>query len=107
MKLIPKTKFEVHRDLVASGIFKRVTQEAIAEAIQVNQGTVSRIATGDFKLVNKSVIALCKYAKISTVKATGTARLRSLVASAQAVNDPEKRKLADIIELAADLLARP
>lgn len=107
MELVQKTPLEVHRDLVASGVFKRATQEVVAEAIGVDQGTVSRIANGDFKRVNKSVIAVCKYAKISTVRATGTEKLRSLMASAQAVNDPEKRKLVDIIGLAVDLLERP
>lgn len=107
MELIQKTPLEVHRDLVASGVFKEMTQEVLAGAIGINQGTISRIANGDFKRVNKSVIAVCKYAKISTVRATGTEGLRSLVASAQNVNDPEKRKLADIIGLAVDLLGRP
>ncbi|RRJ96406.1 XRE family transcriptional regulator [Opitutaceae bacterium TAV4] len=107
MKLMQKTPTEVHRDLLASGVFDRATQESIAVAIGVNQGTISRIENGDFKRVNKTVRALCKYAKVSNVRTTGTEQLLSLVASAKAVDDPEKRKLVHIIGLAVDLLGRP
>lgn len=107
MNLVQKTPLELHRDLVASGVFGRVTQSVIAKIIGVDQGTVSRIANGDFKRVNKSVIAVCRYAKISTVRSAGTEGLGSLMASAQTVNDPDKRKLVDIIRLATDLLERP
>jgi transcriptional regulator with XRE-family HTH domain len=107
MQLIQKSAPEIHRDLVASGVFERVTQSAMAQAIGVNQGTISRIANGEFKRVNKSVLNVCRYAQISTVRASNITRLRSLVTSAEAVNDPEKRKLMDIIRLAVDLLERP
>lgn len=106
MKLAEKTTLEIHRELTASGVFIRNTQAVIAQTISVDQGTISRIANGDFKRVNKSVRAVCKYAKISTVKSSGTAELRSLVASAATLSDPEKRKLAGIIGLAVDLLER-
>lgn len=107
MELIQKSPLELHRELVASGVFEGATQKAIAKELKIDQGTVSRIANGDFKRVNKSVIAVCKYAKISLIRATNTEGLRSLVSSAKKLNDPEKRKLADIIGLAVDLLERP
>jgi hypothetical protein len=106
MNLAEKSALEIHRELAASGIFTRNTQTVIAKALKVDQGTISRIANGDFKRVNKSVRAVCKYAQISTMKSSRTAELRSLVHSAATSSDPEKRKLAGIIGLAMDLLER-
>lgn len=104
MKLVAKTPLEIHRNLLASGVFRNQTQKTIAQALKVNQGTVSRIAAGRFKRVNKSVIAVCKYAGVNTVKTRDAKQLRLLLASRVRLSDPEKRKLADIIGLAVDLL---
>jgi transcriptional regulator with XRE-family HTH domain len=106
MKLVQKSPLEIHRELMASGLFRKETQSLIAERINVNQGTVSRIASGNFRRLNKSVRAICKYAKIETTKTSGMKQLRSLLASGSLVGDPEKRKLVDIIGLAVDLLER-
>jgi hypothetical protein len=107
MRLVQKTASEIHRDLVASGIFLRATQKMIAVKIGVNQGTISRIQNGNFRRVNKTVRALCNYAEISISRTTGVDELRSLVSSAKEVQDPTKKKLIDIIELAVELLERP
>jgi transcriptional regulator with XRE-family HTH domain len=104
MKLVPKTPLEIHRNLLASGVFQKETQKHIARELSVNQGTVSRIAAGQFKRVNKSVLAVCKYAGVNTVKTRDSKGFRSLLASRTRLSDPEKRKLADIIGLAVDLL---
>jgi len=106
MKQISKTPLELHRELWASGVFKRETQKEIGRRVKVNQGTVSRIAAGRFKRVSKSVLAVCKYAEINTVRSSGMERLRSLLATRNGLSDPEKKKLVDIIGLAVDLLER-
>ena len=106
MKLVAKTALEIHRELVSSGVFQRETQKCIAEGINVNQGTVSRIAAGHFKRVNKSVLALCKYAQIKTADVSGTKQFRSRLASRAEHIDPQKKKLVHIIDLAMDLLER-
>ena len=106
MKIESKTTLEIHRELTASGIFKRETQTAIASRIKVNQGTVSRIASGRFKRLNKSVRAICKYADIGTIKESNVKQLRSMLSSRANVSDPVKKKLVDIIGLAVDLLDR-
>jgi hypothetical protein len=107
MKLVQKTPLEIHRELLANGLFLRETQEFIANAINVDQGTISRIAMGQFKRINKSVLAICKYAGIKTIKTPSVKHLRSLLASRASLIDPEKKKLIDIIDLAVDLLDRP
>jgi transcriptional regulator with XRE-family HTH domain len=107
MNFVPKTTLELHRELVSSGIFDRETQASLATATGVNQATISRIAQGQFKRVNKSVVAICKYAHIKTTRNNSAFRqLKSLLASRSSVADPEKRKLIDIIDLAVDLLER-
>jgi transcriptional regulator with XRE-family HTH domain len=106
MKVVSKTSLELHRELLASGLFTRETQAAIADAVHVNQATISRIAKGQFKKVNKSMLAVCKYADIETIKTSGGKHLRALLESRSDLIDPEKRKLIEIIDLAVDLLER-
>lgn len=107
MNVRQKTPAEVHRDLLASGIFDRETQLAIAKEIKVDQATVSRIFSGQFKRINKSVRRICEYADVTTVETASPEMLHSWMRSGATLNDPQKRKLLEIIGLAVELLERP
>jgi hypothetical protein len=106
MKLTSKTPLEIHRELLSTGLFSRETQAMIASRTRLHQATISRIAGGRFKKINKSVLAVCKYASINPFKTSGLKQLRSLLASRENLVDPQKKKLVHIIELAVDLLER-
>ncbi len=106
MKLVAKTPLEIHRELINTGLFSRETQESIASNTNVHQATISRIAAGQFKSVSKSVLAVCKYARINPIKTSGMKQLKSLLASRDSLVDPDKKKLVHIIDLAVDLLER-
>ncbi|WP_157895408.1 helix-turn-helix transcriptional regulator [Verrucomicrobium sp. GAS474] len=102
-----KSPTEIHKELCASGVFTEEKQKDLAEKIGVDQGTISRIASGRFKRVNKSVLELCKYAKVEASRGYPLSDLRSLLDHQSDTSDPSKKKIINIIGLAVELLERP
>lgn len=100
-----KTAAEIHRDLLASGVFERETQVAIANIIKADQSTVSRIAAGRFKRLNKAVGRLCNYAKLATTTEQPFRQdFLKVLKTADLPQGSEAKKLMGIIDLAVELL---
>lgn len=58
---------EIGRALKANFKSRKLSQEAVAAANGMHQSQVSRVVRGQFKKVDGSVKALCKYASLSII----------------------------------------
>jgi transcriptional regulator with XRE-family HTH domain len=102
-----KSISEIRRDISASTSLHDRSQEALAQSLQLNQATLSRILRGRFRRYSPAVAKVCSYASISRMTDrpadTLEAAINQLAALAKG-GSAEKRHALKLIRLAAELL---